>query len=147
MTVKLQQLAEPIEVRVVSSSLPKGMTACNRLGSCIAWWMSEETCLWLVSFDQTGELVWVPMAEIRLRPNWTARRRFVDGAERAAPVQPAERPHASEPNEVSTGRVREILHGPDRHAVLVVGGVELTPQELWALQDGLARGHRVEVGR
>jgi len=76
MTTILQQLRSPIAVRVVATELPKGMTENERKGLCIAWWMSEDVCLWLVCFDVTGELVWVPMAEIRLRPNWSAGRRF-----------------------------------------------------------------------
>lgn len=78
MTTKLLQLDEPIEVRVVSADLPKGMTQSARKGFCIAWWATVDTHLWLVVFDDTGELVWVPMHEIRMRPNWTSGRRFAE---------------------------------------------------------------------
>jgi hypothetical protein len=81
MSTKLKQLEIPIEVKVVSADLPKGMTETNRKGLCLAWWMTEDSCLWLVCFHETGELVWVPMAEIRLRPNWSASRRYSETKE------------------------------------------------------------------
>lgn len=89
MTTILLQLPTPIACRVVSSDLPKGMTPNGRKGTCIAWWMSEDMCMWNVCFDETGELVWVPMAEIRLRPNWSAGRRFSESTT-AAPSAPQE---------------------------------------------------------
>jgi hypothetical protein len=76
MTTKLLQLAAPLPVTVVSHDLPTGMTPNPRRGACIGWWMTEESCLWLVVFDATGELVWVPMAEIRMPPNWSGGRRY-----------------------------------------------------------------------
>lgn len=79
---------------------------------------------------------------------WPVSRAEQSMRERASGVaHPEEHQNRSGPESLITGRVREILHGPDRHAVLVVGGVELTPTELWALKDGLERGHRVEVKR
>lgn len=70
------QLPVPVQVKVVSVTLPSGVTATDRRGMCLAWWMTDEQCLWLVAFDETGELVWVPMKEVRLRQNWSAGRRF-----------------------------------------------------------------------
>lgn len=70
------ELRVPIAVYVVSDTLPDGVKAESRKGTCIAWWMTEEVCLWLVCFDETGELVFAPMSEIRMRPNWSVGRRY-----------------------------------------------------------------------
>jgi hypothetical protein len=65
-----------LHVIVTSLTLPKGVTATNRKGSCIAWWMDEETHSWLIVFEETGEMVWVPMKEVRLQKNWSDERRY-----------------------------------------------------------------------
>jgi hypothetical protein len=73
----LIQLPVPIAVLVVSDTLPKGVTTTSRRGYAIGWLTTEEQCLWNVAFDETGELVWVPMREVRLRSNWSVGRRLV----------------------------------------------------------------------
>lgn len=71
------ELKNRLPVVVTSSTLPKGVTTKDRRGTCLAWWIVEDTrCSWLIVFDETGELVWVPMKEIRLQPNWTDGRRY-----------------------------------------------------------------------
>lgn len=58
-------------------------------------------------------------------------------------------PERPMPNEVVTGRVRELIHRPgaDLGASIVVGGMLLTQGEQKALMDGLAKGHRMEIAR
>lgn len=70
------QLPVPLQVQVIASTLPNGVVSASRRGLCIAWWMTEETCLWLTAFDETGELVWVPQREVLMRSNWSAGRRY-----------------------------------------------------------------------
>jgi hypothetical protein len=70
------ELRAPLPVLVTALDLPKGVGTKSRKGTCVAWWMTPEDCLWLVVFDETGELVWAPMREIRLRANWSAGRRY-----------------------------------------------------------------------
>lgn len=65
-----------LPVIVTSPTLPKGVKAIDRNGSCIAWWMDEESHSWLVAMVETGELVWVPMHEILLKHNWSDGRRY-----------------------------------------------------------------------
>jgi len=72
----IHELATPLPVEVTSTDLPRGVRPNSRKGTCIAWWCDEETHSWLVCFDQTGELVWVPMSEIKMRANWSNGRRY-----------------------------------------------------------------------
>ena len=73
---ELVQLTVTLAVTVVSGTLPKGVGSVSRKGLCVAWYMNAEDCLWLVAFDETGELVWVPQREVRLRASWSLGRRF-----------------------------------------------------------------------
>lgn len=72
------ELKSKIPVVVMSKTLPKGVAESNRKGLCLAW-----NCLdgandqWLVVFNETGELVWVPMTEIRLQESWSDNRRYL----------------------------------------------------------------------
>jgi hypothetical protein len=71
------ELKNRLPVIVTSDTLPKGVSETNRRGTALAWWIVEDArCSWLVVFDETGELVWVPMKEIKLQANWTDGRRY-----------------------------------------------------------------------
>jgi hypothetical protein len=76
MTNPITELQNPILVQVVSKTLPFGVTESNRRGQCIAWYSTLEEHQWLVVFDETGEFVWVPIREIRMRPSWSNERRY-----------------------------------------------------------------------
>lgn len=73
----LIELKNRLPVIVTSSTLPTGVTETNRRGTTLAWWVGEDFHLWLIAFDETGDLVWVPMKEIRLLANWSDGRRYV----------------------------------------------------------------------
>jgi hypothetical protein len=72
----IHELATPRPVEVTSATLPRGVTTTDRRGSCVAWWLDEESHYWLVCFDETGEFVWVPMHEIKAQSNWSGGRRY-----------------------------------------------------------------------
>lgn len=71
----IHELRVPLQVLVTAKTLPTGMAPCSRRGICLAWDHNQEFCLWLVCFDETRELVWVPQPEVRLVHNWTLGRR------------------------------------------------------------------------
>lgn len=71
----ITELHTRLPVCVLSATLPTGVVTKSRKGTCLAWDTDAEICLWLVCFDETGELVWVPMREIKLRKCWTHNRR------------------------------------------------------------------------
>ena len=71
----LYQIPMPYAVEVFATTLPKGVLTESRRGHAVAWWMTTDDCLWMVVFDDTGEVVWVPQYELRLRSNWSLGRR------------------------------------------------------------------------
>lgn len=69
------ELKTPLPVEIMSKDMPRGMAPNNRRGVCIAWWVDQEWHQWLVCMDDTCEMVWVPMQQIRMQDSWTHRRR------------------------------------------------------------------------
>jgi hypothetical protein len=73
----IHELIARIPVIVTSSTLPKGMTDTeNRKGICLAWCCRQgDNDQWLIVLDETGEMAWVPMPEVRLQSSWSDYRR------------------------------------------------------------------------
>lgn len=72
----IHELATRLPVFVTAKTLPRGVVTKDRNGMCIAWWTGEESHHWLVCFNETGELVWVPMNELTMKHNWSDGRRY-----------------------------------------------------------------------
>lgn len=72
----IHELATPLPVEITAADLPRGVRATVGKGICIAWWVDGEAHDWLVVLDQTGECVWVPMKEVKLRESWSNGRRY-----------------------------------------------------------------------
>lgn len=73
----ITELRSPLPIEITGTTLPRGMSPVRcRSGKCIAWWCTTEEHLWLVCMDETGEFVWVPMAEVRMARSWSNGRRY-----------------------------------------------------------------------
>lgn len=66
---RLVQLHTHIPVVVTSKE--------NRRGRCIGWidYGEDHDLIWIVAFDDTGEVWHVPNPEVRLEKNWTMEKR------------------------------------------------------------------------
>lgn len=74
--MRFHEFREPKPVQVVAKTLPAGVKAKNRKGTALGFMPAHDQHIhWLVVFDETGEIVFVPNPEVRMDDNWTLGRR------------------------------------------------------------------------
>jgi hypothetical protein len=73
----ITRLDPPIPVTFTGEALPPGLKSESRRGWCYAWREVgiDGHRLWVVAFDDTGEVVDVPQPEVVVDMNWSIGRR------------------------------------------------------------------------